>query len=419
MAYYSTDPDELSEFGCGADCSCKSCRSSAVSNFGEVYEREEMPPPAATKPPVPKIAGWFAEAPVPRPPTSVMPGHLRRRPFEVLTGYAPGQWRLNATQLGRIQRLAEHIVHTWTISSPTSRVRMVGFTEPSEPQAALQRAVAARDALADAVGRLNPRIGHAIQFGAEQGPPVVAFAPASRRVEIFLWKERRTPFAPRDGVPRSVEIPRRIYASQYFGEPQAKQRVRTITVHAAFVIRTTTIPDVNGEPFKDGEIKIIIWEGAGNRILWPPEKQRNYISASKAGGVISSPPLSGIESDEIAIMALVRFGGADGRMHQITGLFPLPDSDEFKLRVYVDLKAASVVVRAANIDAITRDARKARAKLAKEAKIIDAMIRSGTTVRPLDEKAAKGGAGEFRVELEHYTGTLGFDPRPKRILGRQ
>ena len=127
MAYYSTDPNELSEFGCGADCSCKACRSSSVSNFGEVYEREEMPPPAATKPPVPKIGGWFAEAPVPRTPTPVMPGHLRRRPFELLTGYAPGQWRLNAAQLGRIQRLAERIVHTWTIlthhPSPYDRIR--------------------------------------------------------------------------------------------------------------------------------------------------------------------------------------------------------------------------------------------------------------------------------------------------------
>ena len=198
-----------------------------------------------------------------------------------------------------------------------------------------------------------------------------------------------------------------------------RQRCVPLPVRAEFVIRTTTVAYTNGEPFKDGEIKIIIWEGAGNRILWPPEKQRHYISASKVGGVISSPTLSGIESDEIAIMALVRFGGADGRMHQITGLFPLPASDEFKLRVYVDLKAASVVVTAANIDAITRDPRKARAKLAKEAKIIDAMIRSGTTVRPLDEKAAKGGAGKFQVELEHYTGTLGFDPRPKQILGRQ
>ena len=212
-----------------------------------------------------------------------MPGQLRRPPFEVLTGYAPGQWRLNAAQLGRIQRLAEHIVHTWTISSPTSRVRMVGFAEPSEPQAALQRAVAARDALADAVGRLNPRIGHAIQFGAEQGPPVVAFAPLLGGSRFSCGKNAELPLLHVLGYRDRSEIARRIYASQYFGEPQAKQR-SVLTVHAAFVIRTTTVPYVNGEPFKDGEIKIIIWEGAGNRILWPPEKQRNYISASKAGG---------------------------------------------------------------------------------------------------------------------------------------
>ena len=182
------------------------------------------------------------------------------------------------------------------------------------------------------------------------------------------------------------------------------------------MIRTTTIPFINGDPFTDGEIEIIIWKGAGNRILWPPKKQRNFISASKVDGVISSPPLSGIEDDEIAIMALVRFGGADGRTHQITGLFPLPASDEFKLRVFVDLKAASVVVRAANSDGASR---RARTKLAQQAKIINAMIRSGTTIRPRDEKAATGGAGVFQVELEHFTGTLGFDPTPKRILGRQ
>ena len=412
MAYYSTDPDELGEFACGADCSCKACRSSSVSNFGEVYEREEMPPPAATKPPVPKIGGWFAEAPLPRPPISVMPGHLRR-PFEILTGYAPGQWRLNNAQLGRIQRMAEHIVRTWTITSPVSRVRVIGITEPAEAPVGLQRAVAARAALRDAIGRLNPGIIRAIQFSAEEGPPVSASAGASRRVDIFLWMGRRTPFAPPVGIRRPA-IARRLYTSQRLGEPKAK--VRTITVRADFVIRTTTVAYTNGEPFEDGEIRIIIWEGAGNRILWPPEKQRNYISASKVGGVVSSPPLSGVESDEIAIMALVRFGGANGRTHQITGLFPLPASDEFKLRVYVDLQAASVVVRAANSDATTR---KARAKVAKEAKIIDGMIRSGTLVRPLDEKAAKGGAGAFRVELEHYTGTLGFDPTPKQILGRQ
>jgi hypothetical protein len=415
VAYYSTDPDELGEFACGAGCSCKACRSSSVSNFGEVYEREDMPPSAATKPPVPKIEGWFAEAPLPRPPTSVLPDHLRRRPFEVLTGYAPGHWRLNAPQLGHIQRLAEHIARTWTRTSPVSQVRIVGIAEPTEPQVALQRAIATRAALAHAIGRLNPSIVRAMRFSVEQGGLVPASAGASRRVDIFLWRGRRTPFVPPFGIRRPA-IARRLYTPQSLGEPKTK--VRTITVRAAFVIRTTTIPYVNGEAFEDGEIRIIIWEGAGNRILWPPEKQRNYISASKVGGVISSPPLSGIESDEIAIMALVRFGGADGRTHQITGLFPLPASDEFKLRVYVDLKAASVVVTAANIDAITRDPRKARAKLAKEAKIIDAMMRSGTTVRTLDEKAPKG-AGKFQVEVEHYTGTLGFDPRPKRILGRR
>ena len=412
MAYYSTDPDELGEFACGADCSCKGCRSSSVSNLGEVYEREDMPPLAANPPP-PKIAGWFGEAPAPTPRTSLIPGELLRRPFEVLTGYPPGQWRLDAPQLGRIQRLAKHIVRTWAIASPISRVRIVGFAEPAEPQAALRRAVATRAALADAIGRLTPAIVPAIRFRAEQGGLVPASIGASRRVDIFLWRGRRTPFARPFGILRPAIAPR-LYTPQRLGEPKTK--VRTITVRAAFVIRTTTIPYVNGEPFEDGEIRIIIWEGAGNRILWPPEKQRNYISASKVGGVISSPPLAGIESDEIAIMALVRFGGANGRRHQITGLFPLPASDEFKLRVYVDLQAASVVVRAANSDATTR---KARAKLAKEAKIIDGMIRSGTLVRPLDEKAAKGGAGAFKVELEHYTGTLGFNPTPKQILGRQ
>jgi hypothetical protein len=416
MAYFSTDPGGLGEFGCGADCSCKSCRS--ASNVGEVYEKEEIPSPApATPPTTPKMGGWFGQPPVPRARVSAMPAQLRMPPFEVLTGYPPGQWRLSPAQLARIQRLAEHIVRTSTITSPVSRVRVIGFAEPAEAPAGLQRAVAARAALRDAIGRLNPSIIRAIQFSAEEGPSVPDSAGASRRVDIFLWIGRRTPFAPPVRILRPTAIARRLYTSQWLGEPKAK--VRTIAVRAEFVIRTTTVAYTNGEPFKDGDIRIIIWEGAGNRILWPPEKQRHYISASKVGGVISSPTLSGIESDEIAIMALVRFGGADGRMHQITGLFPLPASDEFKLRVYVDLKAASVVVTAANIDAITRDPRKARAKLAKEAKIIDAMIRSGTTVRPLDEKAAKGGAGKFQVELEHYTGTLGFDPRPKQILGRQ
>ncbi|MGC2576597.1 MAG: hypothetical protein WA376_03385, partial [Terrimicrobiaceae bacterium] len=60
MAYFSTDPGGLGEFGRGADCSCKSCRS--ASNVREVYEKEEIAPPAPAKPPAaPKMGGWFSE----------------------------------------------------------------------------------------------------------------------------------------------------------------------------------------------------------------------------------------------------------------------------------------------------------------------------------------------------------------------
>jgi hypothetical protein len=82
MAYFSTDPGGLGEFGCGADCSCKSCRS--ASNVGEVYEKEEIPSPApATPPTTPKMGGWFDQPPVPRARVSAMPAQLRMPPFEV------------------------------------------------------------------------------------------------------------------------------------------------------------------------------------------------------------------------------------------------------------------------------------------------------------------------------------------------
>ena len=134
MAYFSTDPGGLGEFGCGADCSCKSCRS--ASNIGEVYEKEEIAPPAPAKPPAtPKMGGWIAEPALPRPRVSAMPGQRRKPPFEVLTGYAPGQWRLSPAQLARIQRLAEHVVRAWTTASPVTGIRLIGFAEAAEPEA--------------------------------------------------------------------------------------------------------------------------------------------------------------------------------------------------------------------------------------------------------------------------------------------
>ena len=195
MAYFSTDPDGLGEFGCGADCSCKSCRS--ASNVGEVYEKEEIPPPApATPPTAAKMGGWFGEPPLSRPRVSVMPGQLRMPPFEVLTGYAPGHWRLNQAQLARIQRLAQHIVRAWTTPSPVTGVRLIGFAEPPEAQAGLQRALAARAALTDAISRLNPGVLRGIKFSAEEGGSAPASGGGVRRVEILLWVGLGTPFAP-------------------------------------------------------------------------------------------------------------------------------------------------------------------------------------------------------------------------------
>jgi hypothetical protein len=58
MAYFS-DPNEMGGFGCGADCSCKSCRGT-TANLSQVYEKEEPPPPAPTSPSaVPKMGGWL------------------------------------------------------------------------------------------------------------------------------------------------------------------------------------------------------------------------------------------------------------------------------------------------------------------------------------------------------------------------
>lgn len=200
MSYLSSEPNELGYFGCGGDCSCKSCRT-AAPNFSEVYEEEEpeAPPPAA------KLSGWYGE-----PPPLLRPGpQLRLPPFEVLTGYGAGQWRLSPAQLAQVQRLAEHIVRTWTTGSPVTGVRLIGFAESAEAPAALQRAVAARAALNDAISRLNPGVLRGIQFNAEEGDLQANPGTDARRVDILLWIGLGAPFTPPPppstwGVPRTM-----------------------------------------------------------------------------------------------------------------------------------------------------------------------------------------------------------------------
>jgi hypothetical protein len=191
MSYFSTDSGGLGEFSCGAGCSCKQCRS----NLAEVYEEEEVPEKAPSKG-APKMGAWFGELPQPQPQVSLMPGHLRMPAFETLTGYAAGGWRLNRTQRAQIQRVAEHVIRTWTTSSPVTGIRLVGFAEAAEPQAALQRADAARAAITAAISTLNPRILRAIQFSSEDGGAVPGAGGIVRRVEILLWIGLGVPFTP-------------------------------------------------------------------------------------------------------------------------------------------------------------------------------------------------------------------------------
>jgi hypothetical protein len=208
MGYLSFEPSGLGEFGCGAGCSCKSCRS-AASNLSEAYEKEEAPAPSKPQPPrgsASKIAGPFGEPPL-APRVSLLPGRLRMPAFETLTGYAPGAWRLSPAQLARIRRLAEHIVRTWTTGSPVTGVRLIGFAEPAEAQAAVQRAGAARAALSDAITRLNLSILHSIQFSGEDGGSTPAADGSVRRVEILLWVGLGTPFVPPPPRPSQWSIP--------------------------------------------------------------------------------------------------------------------------------------------------------------------------------------------------------------------
>jgi hypothetical protein len=169
-------------------------------------------------------------------------------------------------------------------------------------------------------------------------------------------------------------------------------------------------PSEESGELNTGEIRIVVWDGRGNRILWPAKDQQTYVAAATVKGVIKSPPLSGIESDEIAIMALVRFGGSNGEMHQITGAFPLPKSgNTFKVDVYANIERAEVVVSAPNIDAALP---KARAKLKQDAKVIDAMILTSSLTTNLD-------GGKYKVDLDYYTGKLKFFPKPTLMLGQQ
>jgi hypothetical protein len=179
---------------------------------------------------------------------------------------------------------------------------------------------------------------------------------------------------------------------------------RKLTVECQFWSSPSGVPQAGELDDSLVEIAITIWDGRGNRILWPAK--RTYTTASDVDGRIVSDSLSGIESDEITIMALVRFGGS--QVHQITGAFPLPDGDRFRLIAYVEFKTTPEEVSAKKSDAAVP---KAHAKLMKATGITEAMIR-GALIKP-------AGHGKFSVELDHYTGNMWFGTKPAAMLGKQ
>ena len=100
MSYFSTRSGGFGEFSCGANCSCKQCRS----NLAEVYKEEEIPTTVSSKP-APKTGR----------------GVERIRPA----------YRYNRSGLGGFRQWVDH--RQISPSVQVSRGSMPGFGEPSSP----------------------------------------------------------------------------------------------------------------------------------------------------------------------------------------------------------------------------------------------------------------------------------------------
>lgn len=191
------------------------------------------------------------------------------------------------------------------------------------------------------------------------------------------------------------------------GGGSAAPPTRRLQVTTQFWIHSTAFaPDPHHEngPMNDQEIAVIIWDGRVNRMLWPSKrKQGVYYKAKLINGLVTGPMMTGIESDEVSIMARVRYGGAGGKTYAKTVAYKLPAGDSLDVTVYVTFTTTSVVVKAANDTAAVTKARKT---LREKYGITNAMI-FGSLVKFMEDDP-----GWFTVDLDHYTGEMRFDPRP-------
>ena len=238
MAYFS-DHDEVGYFGCGASCSCKSCRS-ATQNLSQVYEEEELPPPPA--PAAPELTGWFGRYPRGAPRASFgfgRPvwglGQVTARPgwrerinpappkqylrFLNLDQFNWNQASLTPRHLPMVRQLADAVRVSWRTMQPIGLVRLIGHTDDTGPEKynvslGNQRAQSVKDALGTILkddimsGRI--RVAIVVEPSPGESAPIAsnrtsAGRALNRRVEVFVAAP--IPSIPPPGPPNGKRIP--------------------------------------------------------------------------------------------------------------------------------------------------------------------------------------------------------------------
>ena len=160
-----------------------------------------------------------------------------------------------------------------------------------------------------------------------------------------------------------------------------------------------------GGELDEHEVALTIWDGRGNSLLWPSKRKRGvYYEARLINGLVTAPTLA-FESDEVTVMAKVRYGGSSGVTYYAVATYALPSQKALEITVYVDYVVRQYVVKATTeAGAVT----KARAAARDKYGITDAMITSNSyLITYMDDP------GWYIVDLGHYMPTLRFSPKPQ------
>ena len=187
---------------------------------------EEAVPISVPSSPSPDSISGFGQFPWQRPqrPSLTQGGpQLRMPPFETISGFRQHSSSLNAAQIAIVNRTAEFIARSWSGTTPITSVRVTGFIDANEWQSDLgeRRAVAVRDALVSAIGRLQPGLPMRIRWTTEDRG--FSFA----KVDIFLWPgSTRPPVPPLIRVPSPAEAARQHVPP--LGPETPEQRIQRI-----------------------------------------------------------------------------------------------------------------------------------------------------------------------------------------------